>query len=167
MSKENRVFYTYAFPENLTPYVLCLTIMGLALTLGLFAGWVIVASSSKEGGNILANFGALLLVAIVVGIACSLSLLLINLYPSFWISQEGLIVRTFPLGNKLVPWNDIIRISPFILSNSQLVVLNHLTFIHRLVGVFTGLTPRPCFRIKRSLLNYQDAIEAIQGHLHS
>jgi len=167
MPKKNRVFYTYPVSENFISYALCLLAMGLSLTLGVFAGWVIVVNALKEGDNIFADFGAWLAVVIIVGMVCGLCVLLMNLYPAFWISQNGLTIRMFPFGSRFVPWNNLVRISPFILANSQLVVLNRLSIMHRLIGVFTGLTSKPSFRIKQSLLNYQDAIETIRQHVHN
>lgn len=161
MEQENKVLYTYPFPENALPYIFLIP-MVMSMAASLFIIWSLIAKLLRGNQNGLSDMIPLLFVIAFLWLFSAFFLPFLNIYPSFWISQNGLAVRTIPFGWKFVPWHDVVSISPILFGRAHLVVLNHLTIVNRWTGFFLGWTLKPSFVIKRTLSNYKDAVKILK-----
>lgn len=96
-----------------------------------------------------------------------LPLMFANLYPSILITDRGLKIQVFFFWWMFVPWRDVKDVRSTILpaSGSRLVIVNHLTVVHRLIGWVFGYTFEPAFLIKRTLGGYEDVIRTIEQRI--
>lgn len=107
-----KVLYTYPFPENIFPYIFLIPMI-VSWVASLFPFWSMITELLQTSLNDSTKTVPLFVVTVALWIAGSFFLPLLNMYPSFWISQSGLTIQTFPFGKKFVTWSHVVSISPF------------------------------------------------------
>ncbi len=138
------------------------------MTIGLAGIFVIIiidilieALSGDHNFTYIANMFINLLVVL------ALPVIWMNWYQGFKISNEGMTFKVFTFWEKFVPWGDILRLkkSWMFWGKYHILILEHLTPFHRILGLLYGLTLRPGFVILRELPESEEAVRLIERRL--
>jgi len=98
-----------------------------------------------------------------LGIGWTVALGLINVYPTIWTDEEGIVISAFIWARVAVPWGEIVDVGaghvPF---GHTLVRAHHITPFHRLYGWFYSRTLYPSFVINRSIKDRDELLVEIR-----
>lgn len=164
MRQDGNLVYSYGFAERLFTYGMVLVGCAAAFSftvvfaVGLVSDLILWISGQTSH---LLYFSAAIVTSLL---GDCVPLIFANMYPSFTIANEGMRVQTFFFWWISIPWEWVQEIRPTRSSSrSQLVIVEKLTIIHRLVGWVAGRTWRPAFVIKGTLHGYDDAVNIIRS----
>ena len=140
--------------------------VGAAVTIAATAagGYLVALALFHPGRPTTAAYRGILMMAIgwlLIGLQ------LINLYPTVWIGDDGLIISAF-LGVRIhVKWKDVIDISSrqplWIFPDRSFVVrARHITVFHRLLGLAYAWSLSPAFLIHRQIEDYDELLDEIR-----
>lgn len=125
-----------------------------------FAVWVLILALRVAPPY----WDGICLVVWILMIGWLVGLALINIYPTVWVGDEGLVVSTFPFGRVSVPWVEVIDVGagyvPF--GNSTLVRTRRLTLFHRIYGWQYSRTLYPGFLVRRDIEDYDRLLHEIR-----
>ena len=101
-----------------------------------------------------------------LGIGWILGSGMLNVYPSIWITENGLEVSYFRKLRAEVRWEDIteIKLRLRVPSRPTLIKARKITPWHRITGWVYGDTLSPSFIIGRDIENYEELMAAITLH---
>lgn len=93
--------------------------------------------------------------------------LLMNMYPSIWVSSEGLFISHNLLWRIFIPWEDIEEIrSPILPWVGTLVSARAITPLHRLYGWQWGWTIQPSFLVDCWMSGQDELLREIRRRSH-
>lgn len=159
--------YTYAGPARLRVLTIQLvgaagiilsTIMAIVILLGSL--WRISANGADVSGMICIA-GSALIIGWIGGFVA------MNLYPTIWAGDEGLVLSYFVFWRVRVPWDEIVDMKPIpFRSRDVLVRARRVTPFHRLFGLRYWLSLMPSFVIARDIEDRDELIREITKRIH-
>jgi hypothetical protein len=119
-------------------------------------------STSGQGASPIAIAG--LVVVLVFFLIAWLALW--QMFPAIRTSSQGIEVRLFWFWWRSVPWDDVVEVSPWRAAGRRLlvVVVNRLTWFHRVYGIVYGESVRPAFLISEGIAHCDELLRTIRLH---
>jgi hypothetical protein len=146
----------------------------LGIVMGQVAGAVSIIVWTLLGGFVIAlgimadpptwTSGCLALWILIVGWASGLTLM--NMCPTVWVGDQGLVISAFIVKRVAIPWDEIIDIRvKRIQFGLVLVRARHITPFHIIYGWLYSWTLRPGFIITAGMQNRDDLVREIRQRL--
>lgn len=128
----------------------------------LLVGWLLSLKLPPDAS--IWTMGCLEIWALVLG--WTVGLALINIYPTVWLGDQGLVISTFLFARVTVMWADIIDLGtghvPF---GNVLVRARRVTPFHRIYGWLYSRTLLPSFVIGRGIQDRDELLHEIRRKL--
>jgi hypothetical protein len=113
-------------------------------------------------------WGASCFVIWILGFGWAIGLTLVNVYPTVWIEDQGLVISAFLFQRVMIPWTEIVDVGaghvPF---GSILVRARRITPFHRVYGWLYSRTLLPSFLIGRDIQDRDELLREIKKRIQA
>ena len=147
-------------------------IFGLLVSTGItiISFWVTRSLEASSTSNLLDDprltFVCVGFWSLIIGWTISLGL--INTYPTIWLSETGILISAFLFLKIHIPWRDIIDINiASVRFGHDLVRARRITIFHRIYGWLYSHTFYPSFIIRKDIMDRDNLIREIRQRIQN